>query len=389
MKYRSSIIMLGTLMIGQVACSPPVMLPPVQEPLDSVAWQNCAKDAEERSGRSLLDDMKMDGNYLMCKGVVLSNDPSREDEAVEMLTESALLDKKDYRPYWLSAQVLTRAGRYEEALTHFSRAQKRAPQMEVPTVKLAQMVAEKIGDDEALQFVEKARKRGLCEFSCVGMLADLYHGTGKRDEALKLYEDMIKKKPDDPEAYIGLARIANLNEDFREEAKQLDKAIDAKGFDKLDKDRKASLYHSLAFAQYNAGKYDKAKKSLKKAVRKKESADWLLLAGWIELKLDDPAMAQIQFDKAIEMDSKLAAAHAGLGDAAKALGDLNKAEKAYKKAAYLDPTSGLFKLKLSALYIELNDFEKAKIQLDDALKLGATKLPQDLLYQVKNAIRNR
>ena len=251
----------GALFFGAVGCSPPIMLPPAQEPLDSVAWQNCAKDATARSGRSLIDDLTLDSQRLLCEGVVLSNDDAQSDEAVEMLTESALLDKSDYRPYWISGRVLTRAGRYEEALTHFSRAKKRAPQMEVPTVKLAKMVAENNGDQEALQFLEKAQKRDMCEFSCRGMLADQYHKAGKIDDAKKIYEDMIDERPEDPEAYIGMARISNVAEDFDKEAKYLREAIKTDGYDKLDDDRQAALYYSEAFALYNADKYKTAKKT--------------------------------------------------------------------------------------------------------------------------------
>ena len=387
MKTVIPLTITGVLLFGAIACSPPIMLPPAQEPLDSVAWQNCANDAQTRSGRSLIDDMTLDSQRLLCQGVVLSNDESRDDEAVEMLTEAALLDKSDYRPYWLSGRVLTRAGRYEEALTHFSRAKKRAPQMEVPTVKLAKMVAEKSGDQEALLFLEKAQKRGMCEFSCLGMLADQYHKAGRVNEAKEIYEGMMEERPDDPEAYIGMARISNVAENFDQEAKWLREAIKSDGYNKLDEDRQASLYYSEAFALYNASKYKTAKKRINRAIGKNAPAEWLLLAGWIELKLEDPTQAAMQFEKAIKKNSKLAAAHAGAGDAAKATGKNSDARNYYKDAAKLDPTNGVIKLKLAAIYIEQKDYEKAEIQLEDAIKLGEDKLPANLLGQVTDALR--
>ncbi|MBN2718412.1 MAG: tetratricopeptide repeat protein [Deltaproteobacteria bacterium] len=377
----------GALLFGAIACSPPIMLPPVQEPLDSVAWKNCAAEAEARTGRSMIDDITKDSPALMCKGVALSNEKKHEDEAVEMLTESALLDKADYRPYWLSGRVLTRAGRYEEALTHFSRAKKRAPNMEVPVVKLAQMVVEERGDLEAMLFLEKARERDMCTFSCRGMLADQYHKAGRVDDAKKIYKDMIDENPDDPEAYIGLARISNVAREFDKEADYLREAIKSKGYDALDEERQATLYFSEAFALYNAEKYKTAKKRLEKAMRTQSPAEWLLLAGWIELKLGESAMALIQFEKAIKKNDKLAAAHAGAGDAAKALGNLKDARDFYRQATTLDPTNGVDRLKLAAVYIDRKEYDKAETQLDDAIKLGEDKLPPKLLQQVKDALR--
>ena len=389
MKQRRLVIISGMLLVCAAGCSPPIMLPPVQEPLNSMAWQNCASDARARTGRSVIDDMTMNSEQLICEGVVLSNDPARVDEAVEMLTEAALRDKKDYRGYFLSARVLTQAGRYEEALTHFARARKRSPQLEIPTVKLAKLVEDNNGAEEALSFLEKAQKRDMCTFNCIGMLADLYHRTGSGDKAKALFESMREKNPEDPEAYIGLARISNQQEKFDEEADYLKQAVGAKGFDALEKERKAAIHYSRAFAHYNAEEYEKARKSVSKALELQSRADWVLLAGWIELKLKDPAMALIQFEKAIDADDKLAAAYAGAGDASKILGNMSDADKYYRKATLLDPLNGFFKLKLAALLIEQKDYDNAKIQLKDALKQGEKTLPQDLLGQIREALKNK
>lgn len=374
------------LVLGAVACSPPVALPAVQTPLDSVAWENCAADAQARAGRSMIDDMKMDADLLICKGVVMSNDEAKVDEAVEMLTESAVTDKEDYRAYFLSARVLTQAGRYEEALTHFARAQKRNSKIDVPTVKFGKKVIEKYGELEGMVFLDKAKRRGFCGYGCKGMLANLYQRQNRIDDAKELYEEMLDENDGQPEAYIGLALMENSEKNYNKEAKLLKKAMNTKGFETLSKPKRAEVYHNRAYALYNAKKYVDAQKVLDDAVGFKQSAQRSLLAGWIQLKLGDSAMALIQFEKALDKDKKLAAAHVGVGDASKALGSLNDAQKAYAQAAYLNPLDGVVKLKLAAIYIEKKDFDNAKIQLSDAKKLGTEKLPQELLTDVTDAI---
>lgn len=369
-----------------MGCSPAVMLPPVQEPLDSTAWKNCAKDAQQRAGSALIDDLTMGSKELLCYGVVLSNEESKVDEAVEMLTEAAIMDKADYRAYFLSGRVLTRASRYEEALTAFARARKRNAQMEVPVVRLGNMVIEKNGDKEGVSFLQKVSKRGLCDFECKGLLAELYHRTDDVETATKLYSEMIEENVDDPQAYIGLARINNSEKTFKDEAKFLKKAIRTDGFKSLPNDKQAALLHSRAFALYNAEDYREAQKVLSKAMSYKSPAEWCMLSGWIQLKLSDPAMALVQFEKAIDKDKKLAPAYTGIGDASNALGQSEDAAKAYKQAAYLAPTDGIIKLKLAVAYIEMRDFDKAKIQLKDATKLGTNKLPKELLAQITDAI---
>ncbi|MBN2802050.1 MAG: tetratricopeptide repeat protein [Deltaproteobacteria bacterium] len=376
------------LYLSIFGCSPAVMVPPANEPLDSIAWQSCATKATDREGRALIDDLTMDSKTLLCKAVVLAGDEKNIDEAIEMLDEAAVRDKLDHRAYYMAGRILATAGRYEEAFSYFRRSQKRYPQMEVPLLRLAKKVLDANGEDEALRFVEKACKSDNCSFDTNAFLASLYLKVQRVEDAEVLYKKMAKENPDSPIPYSGLAKMSNSTNDFKSEIEYLNSATNSKGFLELSNDNKASMYYSLAFACYNNEDYQQAKEAIDNALQLGDSASWYLLSGWIINNLGDPAMASIKFTRAIEIDKKLAPAYAGLGDTNLTLGQTKKAIDAYKQAIFYDPLNPIYKLKLAKSYAKDNNIEQAKTLLSDAIKTGKNNIPQDLIIEVSTAIAN-
>ena len=334
----------------------------------------------------MIDDLTMDSKTLLCQGVVAASQKNKIDEAVEMLNEAAFRDKLDHRPYYLAGRILAAAGRYDEALTYFGRASKRYNLIKVPALRLGRQVLKEKGSDEAVRFLEKANNRNLCSYECQGFLAGLYHKESMDKDARDLYDAMIKENPDEPAAYMGLAQISNAEKDYKKEADLLEQAASSGGFNKLSDAQKGAIYHSGAFALYNLGEYQNAKDKISKALQFGDFPEWWLLSGWIYAKLDDPAMAGIKFNKAIDKDDKLAPAYIGRGDTSLKLGQSKAAVDAYKRAVYLDPLDAVYKLKLALALAQDSQIEDAKNLLSDAIKMGGQHLPADLLKDVSNAI---
>lgn len=368
--------------IAVLGCSAPVRLPGVHEPLDSKAWVSCAEDLSDRESKAMIDDLTLDSRTLLCQGVVLAVGGS-VDEGLDLLTEAAVIDKKDHRPHYLSGRILAEAGRYEEALTAFERSAKRFPSMQVPTERLGSKVLEKEGAQQALNFLEKAEERGLCQYGCMGLLARLHRSAGKVERAEEIYSKMIKSEPKEPDAYIGLAEIRNSQRRFQDEAEYLQKSVSAERFSDLNDGQRAGVHYSLAFARYNAGEYDKASDEINEAASlRSDRADWFVLAGWIYLKRDRPAEALARFKRAQSLDPKLSAAHAGEGDALVAIGDLKGAKSAFGLAHELAPDDSVISLKLAHCAAATGDPETARRLVDEAAKLDKEHLPQDLLDKV-------
>jgi tetratricopeptide (TPR) repeat protein len=256
----------------------------------------------------------------------------------------------------------------------------------VPTERLGRQVREKDGDEPAKAFLIKARERKLCPYGCLGLLAEIYHATGEDDKAKKIFDQMVKTKPGEPAGYVGQASLANAQGDYLTESELLTKATKATHFKDLSEKQQADIHYAHAFSRYNARKYKGAAKSIERALRIEKKSDWYVLAGWIEIKLKNPAMALTKFEKAVELDSKLAAAHAGQGDALLELGRTNEAIKSYQKAKKLDPKDAVIVLKLAHAKAIAGDTAAAAALVDEAAALDKEHLPPDLLKKVTKLI---
>ncbi len=380
----TKIAVVSMLSVSAWACVPGPNLPGVLEPLDSPKWAKCAEELKRREEIGMIDDITLSSETLICEGMALFN-KGNVDVALDRLNEAAVKDKKDHRPHYLSGRILVEARRYEEALTAFDKSHERYPSMEVPAERIGRTIkaVEIPANETAITFLKNAMNRKLCPYGCKGLLAEIYHEEGQKDEAVRIYEEMIAEAPGEPAAYVGLARTRNAIEDFWGEAQQLERAIKAEHFSKLTKKEQADIYYSQAFAWYNAKEYGAALESITAGIeRDSKNADWYVLNGWVELKQNNAAQALIAFDKAVELDPQLAVAHAGIGDAQLLLGGLDKAMEAYDKAHELDSRDPVIKLKRGFAYAKRGDVETAAVMLSGAERLGGNRLPPDLVKKV-------
>jgi tetratricopeptide (TPR) repeat protein len=380
MSRKGFFLMIAAL--GGAGCAPGLSLPPVNAPLDSPAWEQCAGEAERREAVSLIDDATLDEPRLVCRGVTLAG-AGKIDDGIDLLTEASVRDKKDHRPYYLAGRILAGAGRYEEALTAFEKSARRYPEMEVPTERLGREVQAKDGDAAALAFVSKADGRGLCPYGCLGLLAELCHRNGDDAKAKAVYEKMAAADPAEPQAFVGLAGLSNVAGDWAGEAARLDEAVAAAHFQDLGAPARADILYSLAFARYNAGDAKGAVDAIDRSLALDGGrADRWVLAGWIQMKREDPAVALVKFEKAAAMDPKLAAAQAGRGDASLALGQRADAIAAYEAEAALDPKSAATLLKLAKAKALDKQLDAARALFDQAVALDKEHLPAELVKEV-------
>jgi tetratricopeptide (TPR) repeat protein len=378
------LVLVGALLA--LGCGPGVRLPGVHEPLDSAEWQRCAGELAERESVGLIDDLTLDSKTMLCKGVALAAE-GQVSEGLELLTEAGVRDKADHRPHYLAGRILAENGRFEEALAAFERAQQRFAGLEVPTERLGRQIHEKEGPELARSFLAKANERGLCPYGCRGVLARMYHETGDGAKAKEIYEQMVTEAPDEPAAYVGLAAMHNAAGEYLEESEQLTGAVKAEHFKDLSAAQQADIHYSHAFARYNCRKYKGAAKSIQRALEGGEPrADWYVLAGWIELKQESAALAIVKFEKAVELDGELAAAHTGVGDASIQLGQADEAIAAYEKARALDSGDAVIVLKLAYAVALDGDLDKAAQLVDEASAMDKEHLPPELLGKVTELI---
>jgi tetratricopeptide (TPR) repeat protein len=330
----------------------------------------------------MAEELTNNAKTMTCKGVVTAAKGNVE-EGLEILNEAAIKDKKDHRPLYLSGRILAEQGRYEEALTAFERSAKRFPSIEVPTERIGRKIESTESPEAARAFLLMARDRQLCPYGCMGLIAKLYKKSGAHENAEATYVEMISDAPGEPAAYVGLAGIRNQAGNYSEEAKILEQAEKARHFASLSDGQKANIYFSLAVARYNAEEFGSAQVAIERALElKKERPEWLVLAGWIEMKRDRPEAAERWFAKARLADPRFAAAHEGIGDAKIARGKVHQAIGAYQSATDIDPTSTVYILKLAYANALIGDMETASRLVADATHLDRGHLPQELLSKV-------
>ncbi|MDJ0762977.1 MAG: tetratricopeptide repeat protein [Myxococcota bacterium] len=367
-------------------CTPSATLPPVHEPIDSPAWQQCAGELAKRESIGMIDDLTLDAKTLLCQGVTLAAS-GKVDEGLEMLTESGVRDKEDHRPHYMAGRILVREGRYEEAISAFKRSATRFPSIEVPAERMGRRLMEEKGTDAAMRFLSIAMERGLCRYGCQGLIAKIHQKTGDTAAAEAMYRKMIAADPGEPSGYVGLAGIKNAGAKYREEATLLRQAKRAKHFGSLNPNQQAGILYSLAFAEYNVNEHTHAAGNIAQAIALQDDrADWYVLAGWIDLKRTRYETALAWFEKAQARNAGLSAAYQGAGDARIALNQLGQAESAYQMARDRDPTSGVIALKLAHVAALQGDKEKAKNFITDATRLDAAGLPADLMDKVTSLL---
>lgn len=379
-------LFLTTTFSAILGCASPVGMPPVHEPLDSAAWRDCADELSRRESLGLFDDMTLDKQTLVCRGVVAAGQ-GKIEEGLDLLNEAAVLNKEDHRPYYLSGRILAEAGRYREALTAFEKSQRRFASMEVPSERLGRKVLEEGGAQEALAFLLEANGRHLCPYGCQGLLARLFFENKEPLKAVSIYKQMIVGSPDEPAAYVGLASVHNSKKEWSAELENLEKAIGTAGYRELSEAQRASILYSASFAAYNGDKSGKAARLMDDALALDSSrADWYVLAGWIAMKRFRPEEAVEYFETAGRLDPKLVAAMVGQGDAYVQSERYPDAIAAYERAQKKDPGNAVVLLKLALALGKNGDKEEGQKLLDKARGLDQKGLPPDLLASVAKVL---
>jgi tetratricopeptide (TPR) repeat protein len=330
----------------------------------------------------MIDDLTLDSKTLLCQGVTAAA-KGDVDKGLGLLTEASVRDKDDHRPHFMSGRILAHRGRYEEALTAFKQAAERLPGIDIPTERLGQKILDKKGPEQAIGFLNQAKERGLCQYGCLGFLAQLHRQTGNDKEAEAIYTHMIKANPGASAGYMGLAGMRNQAGMHDQETKLIEQAIETENFAKLKEGQRAEIFYSLAFSRYNAGETKGAADAIGRAIKLRgDQAAWHVLAGWIEMQRENPIDGLALFQKAASLDSGVTAAMGGQGDALSALGKYEQARTAYEKAHDLAPTDTVITLKLAHMVAVLGDMLVARQLLDEVIALDKDHLPADLVKKV-------
>ncbi len=232
------------------------------------------------------------------------------------------------------------------------------------------------------------------------------YSAGKLDQAIKLEEEVLKKRPDFPQAYVTLATFYKAKGDIRkalevfregekrgikeysfytfygltlteagrpEEAiKVLKKAISIVDFD-------PEAWNYLGIAYWKAGLYDQALQAYKRALSLEPNYALVynnLGSLFLSMRIYEDAAKY--FQKALDLDPSLAAAYNGLGDCYEAMGKRDKAIELWKKALEKNPWYALAAYNLAIALEKEGKLKEAREYARKYLKLlGRNISPAD------------
>lgn len=285
---------------------------------------------------------KLYGNYL--KGLFHAEEGNFE-QSLKDLNAVKKLDPTSIYVRLKIASILIRMGELNKAEVELKEAKAINPESFDISLGLIFLYSygqkEKELEGEYEDFLTKAHKLKPEDTKISEYLAQFYFFKKQPQEALKIYEDIIKAKPDNIEALFWVGFIY-------EETNRRDDAVKIwKKVLQISPEHAPTL-NSLGYLYAEESKnLDEAENMLKKALQQEpDSGAYLDSLGWIYFKKKDYKKAEEYLKKAIQYqeDPEI---YEHLGDLYIALANKTEAVKFYKKGLGTFPDSEALKNKIS------------------------------------------
>ena len=160
--------------------------------------------------------------------------------------------------------------------------------------------------ETALKHFKVAAEKGKDDPNYLYFLGNTYLKMGRKEEARKELEALLKKKPNHVNATVALADLLYEERDWKQVAKLLKGIVEFK--------HNYHIYHRLADAQYFLGDLREARKSYEEAIKLNEAsaADHYQLANIFLAQLKYSRAAD-EYNRALELGKKEAIVHYKLG----------------------------------------------------------------------------
>ncbi|PID73330.1 MAG: hypothetical protein CSB33_04150, partial [Desulfobacterales bacterium] len=244
-----------------------------------------------------------------------------------------------------------------------------------------------------------------------------HHQAGRRDEAARIYEEILADQPDQPDALHLSGLIAHELGDSRKGAERISRALalqpataifhrnmaavqQALGREDLVREhcRKAielkpdfaEAWNSLGMACKRAGSPKEAIAHFEKAVSlRPDMVEPLNNLGNVNAEIRDFAAAVDWFEKALAIRPDSAEVYNNLGAAHKEKGDLDKAQAAYEKALEIKPDFAEALSNLGSVFRERGDLDRTVDCFQKALKLKPSlqTVHNDLFFILRQLCR--
>jgi len=224
--------------------------------------------------------------YLLAEAYLKLGKVAEARQAVAQLDQSSA---DDFRMQTGLGVLLAQYRLYDDAIRHFQAAAKANPDSDDVKFDLADALFRKGQYQQALETAQTVSGDGQKDDACLALLGDIYSHLGDSAKATQIFQDAIRRNPDNDQYYLSLAlsqlRGGNLNDaeatlkqglqrvpgsgkilwglgvlaalhgDSAQAAEQLGRAVDLLP-------EWAGSYSTLGIFYYQTGQYDKAREVL-------------------------------------------------------------------------------------------------------------------------------
>jgi tetratricopeptide (TPR) repeat protein len=233
--------------------------------------------------------------------------------------------------------------KFKEAAIEYRNAVKADPKDPSAHWKLAKASIEAKDIRTAFAELQKTVELDPNNFEALGKLGEIYVMAGKKDEAARIADNLVKSRPNDPQGYI--------------------------------------LQSGLAVRD---GKVDEGIAKLKKAAElDPKRTRTLLTIGNMYLLKRDGKSAQEWYDKALAADPDAVDVHVTRGNFFFASGERDEGEKAYRKAIGLSKEKEALRIALAEHYLYQGRMEDSEKELNAVIKEMNSQRARKVLAEIK------
>lgn len=177
------------------------------------------------------------------------------------------------------------------------------------------------------------------------------------------FQEVIQLHPKNVQAIFNLGVILTHQD---QHAQALDRFIQAVKFAPKD----SNIIANAGYSAFRLGKFDDARKYLKKALRaNKRNVLALSAMGKVLRAVQDFGTAQAYLEKALVVDPKFVPAYIDLAEVCSEIGDLNRVREVLEKALSYFPKNVLVLNKAAVLYRAMGILEKSEKCLRELIRL--------------------
>ncbi len=325
----------------------------------------------------------------------------RLNDAESLMTRAEKIDRSFVAVHMNLAFLYVLKNTPEKAISELKEVVRLEPNNVEANYKLGRLLLARAQIDEAIDVIERAMSTTPGNVIFLPLLGDAYLRKGNSDKAEENYLLAIAAQKDNPDALLGLAKVANSRGDTGVVLKYLAQARELAG-------NSPELRYKVGVTALGLGVFDDAQSDLEQAVKlKPNDPSYLIALGAALLKKADLILAEPLFRRALELQpdnsqaemylgyvlykqKKFGEARVYLEKAIKAdasvpepfyyLGlivqEENEDERAVallEKAIQVSPSFAHAHVALGASYLKLKDYAGARKELE----LGAKLNPDD------------